>query len=668
VSGQWLLWFRLAWANLWARRVNLVVGALVLSSTFLLTVFGSIAEAMERNASSTLVHAFLGQFQVFSTDSQGELALFSLQDDRNLKPLQELDRVKASLERVEGVARVIPMGRAVGVHSEGNVIDELSNALRAGLRSGASMGDASMARHVARLRHVVGLLRSPLGPSLMDAVFAAEAPVALEHAASPEFEQQLATDPLAALDEVDRSLAPLLGGGGEVNVPVVGVAPETLQSPFDVFEAVDGTLIPPGEHGVVLPKLLYEDSFKLRPVRRLDKLLEAVEQGRSLEEEPELRRSVASLREEVGQLLVRLDPGLLPSMVEQLRGALSAPASDDLPALLTELVSLTQANARERVALFRRVVEPALTLYLVRPGDLLTLQAQGRSGYTRSLRLRVWGTYRLKGLAMTHPPASALGMVDPESLEQLLGYSSNEELEEIRKLEEQMGVGTETKEQLEAGLFETGTPAPEAVRAKAPTAQGRIALSAAVWLLPGVDEARVAERLDAMVQAEHLPVTVVPWTRAGGDLAAIAQAVSAIVFGVSLLVLLMVGFVLSNTVLISMLQRVREVGTMRAIGTSRATVMGIVLGEVWLVTALFGGAGAVLGAALVSFLSTHGLSSPDSQLDLLFGGAALHPALSSARTALSLATVMAVGAVAAAYPAWKASLVPPVEAMRSEGA
>jgi len=123
--------------------------------------------------------------------------------------------------------------------------------------------------------------------------------------------------------------------------------------------------------------------------------------------------------------------------------------------------------------------------------------------------------------------------------------------------------------------------------------------------------------------------------------------------GVSLLV---AGVSILNIMLMSTLERTKEIGVMRAVGASRSTILRIFLYE----ALILGAVGSVIGG----FLS-------------IFGGYFIELAiLQSAKYLFSIATLYFIlqgiffGLITAVlsgfYPAWKASNLEPIEALRYE--
>ncbi|MDA8216146.1 MAG: ABC transporter permease [Dehalococcoidales bacterium] len=115
------------------------------------------------------------------------------------------------------------------------------------------------------------------------------------------------------------------------------------------------------------------------------------------------------------------------------------------------------------------------------------------------------------------------------------------------------------------------------------------------------------------------------------------------------------GLGMMNTTLMSVFERTREIGVLRAVGWRRRRVIGLLFGES-LVLALGGG---VLGLALgVGLVELTRLSPSVSSMV----GHSLSPAL----FVQALVIALLLGTIGGIYPAWRASRLEPVEAMRYE--
>jgi ABC-type antimicrobial peptide transport system permease subunit len=124
---------------------------------------------------------------------------------------------------------------------------------------------------------------------------------------------------------------------------------------------------------------------------------------------------------------------------------------------------------------------------------------------------------------------------------------------------------------------------------------------------------------------------------------------------VSLLAVLIGGVGVMNTVLMSIFERTREFGTLRAIGWRRRRILGMVLGESLALCGLGGLVGTGLGVAAVWVVQ---------QLPL--AGSLLPNIFSLNLFAQGMIVALGLGLVGGAYPAWRASRLLPAEAMRAE--
>jgi putative ABC transport system permease protein len=109
--------------------------------------------------------------------------------------------------------------------------------------------------------------------------------------------------------------------------------------------------------------------------------------------------------------------------------------------------------------------------------------------------------------------------------------------------------------------------------------------------------------------------------------------------------------VVMNIMLVSVTERTKEVGLRKAVGAKQGDILRQFLIEAVTVTAIGGLIGVVTGFGLAYLLSA-----------LL--GFPLEVNISSAVLGVGVSSV--VGIVSGLYPAWKASQLNPIEAMRNE--
>ncbi len=116
------------------------------------------------------------------------------------------------------------------------------------------------------------------------------------------------------------------------------------------------------------------------------------------------------------------------------------------------------------------------------------------------------------------------------------------------------------------------------------------------------------------------------------------------------------GLGMMNTMLMSVFERTREIGVLRALGWRNARVLRMILGEAFVLSVLGGLLGNALGAAMIFGIN---------QVPALAG--MMDNAYSPALFAQAMIVALFLGAMGGLYPAWRAARLQPVEAMRYDG-
>ncbi len=135
------------------------------------------------------------------------------------------------------------------------------------------------------------------------------------------------------------------------------------------------------------------------------------------------------------------------------------------------------------------------------------------------------------------------------------------------------------------------------------------------------------------------------------------------------IIVLGVSFGLLNTILMSVLERVREFGVLMAIGMKKARVFAMVVMETTMVSLIGGVIGVTLSWAMVERLNRTGLdlSGVGGEGMGEFGYASvIYPNIDPGFYVEIIIVVLAFAVLAAIYPAWKAIRLLPAEAVRTE--
>ena len=189
--------------------------------------------------------------------------------------------------------------------------------------------------------------------------------------------------------------------------------------------------------------------------------------------------------------------------------------------------------------------------------------------------------------------------------------------------------------------------------------------SLVVRLRDDADLPAVRERLRQALYRAELPLEVWTWEEMAGDLLGIVRIGRYLIGSGFLFVLLVVAIGVGNMLLILMLEKAREIGLMRALGTPRWRIVGTLLVEVTLVSALSSAAGALAGGVLCVVLGQVGIPAASRAMAYAFGGERLFLEVHSLELLLGFLVVASVGPFAALWPAARASATDPAEVMRN---
>ncbi|MBC2680956.1 FtsX-like permease family protein [Corynebacterium sp. 4HC-13] len=194
------------------------------------------------------------------------------------------------------------------------------------------------------------------------------------------------------------------------------------------------------------------------------------------------------------------------------------------------------------------------------------------------------------------------------------------------------------------------------IKKQAPQMTGSPLLSPQVLLLAvngnsGIDQQKLREELET-VTSDYLVVQVLTTQQFAGAQAVMIDQILNILYALLSLAIIVAILGIINTLALNVVERRQEVGMLRAVGTKRRQIRGMITLEAVQI-AVFGalvgvGIGLFLGWAFVSVLGNEGLGHvivPWTQVALMIVGSAF------------------VGVVAAVWPAVKAAKTPPLEAI-----
>ena len=156
-------------------------------------------------------------------------------------------------------------------------------------------------------------------------------------------------------------------------------------------------------------------------------------------------------------------------------------------------------------------------------------------------------------------------------------------------------------------------------------------------------------------------VSVISSTAVLSVLTSIFSILQLFLGGIAAISLLVAGIGIMNIMIVSLIERTREIGILKALGMKSRTVLTIFLGESVIIGLIGAVVGIVLGwslAVVVARVLGSGIFGG--------GGFTVTPLLTPEVLAGALAFGVGVSVIFALYPAWRASKLKPVEALRYE--
>jgi len=711
---------QIAFRNLFASRLKtFIVGGIILFGGLLVVAGNSLLDSVVAAMSRSVIGSVAGHIQVYNAKSKDSLEVMGrmMMGDPDLAQLDDFSRVRESLLKVPNVKTVVPMGISGALVTSGNTIDlaleKLRNAVKrrrdAHTDVDRAAADAQVAAEKGHVRQIVAVLQTDLknASTMLDArAIDKEDAAAVARAASDQFWVEFDKEPFESLEFLENRIASQAADADLLFLNYVGTDFQAFQKSFDRMKIVEGTMVPPGKRGFLFAKHVYEEQLKLKAARRLDQIKEGVDsQGETIAKTPDLARMVRENVSQVREIVLQLDAAKTKDFRAKLQGELGS-KEPDVGKLLAAFFQTDDQNFHQRYDFFYRELAPSLELYRVRIGDTLTIKAFTRSGYVQSVNVPVYGTFQFQGLEKS-TLAGALNLMDLVSFRELYGFMSGEKLAEVQALQKAAGAHDVSRENAEAELFgskpsgaedkagadkghrkveATTTPgvAPvmrdlgESLGGKLQREEARsrvfpsgevetgVVLNAAVILKDPKKIAETIAAIEAQGAKDGLTLKAIDWQKAAGLIGQFIDVARNVLYIAILIIFMIALVIINNAMVMATLERVREIGTLRAIGAQRRFILAMLVIEAIVVGMVFGGLGAGLGAVVVSIIGKVGIPAKSDVWFFFFSGPRLYPFIGTSNVVAAFIIVLLVSAFSSFYPAWLAMRVTPRQAMQED--
>lgn len=170
------------------------------------------------------------------------------------------------------------------------------------------------------------------------------------------------------------------------------------------------------------------------------------------------------------------------------------------------------------------------------------------------------------------------------------------------------------------------------------------------------------------LEAQYPDLSVMSWKDIQPELGMITEWLDVMLYFVMVIILLALGFGIVNTMLMVVMERVKELGMLMAIGMNRIRVFTMIMLETIFLSLTGGVVGMVLAAFLINYFGETGinLKAFTQGLEAMGYNPMLYPEIGTAFYFSITVLIILTAIVASVYPAIKALKMNPAEALRIE--
>lgn len=691
-----MILFRIALRNIFATKARtLIIGALILFGTILLVLGTSLLTTLEGTMARSIIGSVAGHLQIFNEGARDGVDFFSPPvGTPDMGIIEDFPKVKSALESLKEVDAIVPMGNDFAMVFSGNVMDIKLSQLRKAVQAGDDDQVEVLKQHVRRIATLIEKNMENLdGFAVRDATAGGEDELLkdLARARSDEFWDLFDQDREASVSFLENKIAWLAMDEKPLFLRYIGTDTELFARHFELFEVVKGEMIPPGKRGFLFSDFMYEMMVKHTVAKRLDWITTQLEGGRSLKEDKALTNRVEQNVRQYKDILFQMDGPAADKVLAQVREFLKSDENDPVK-LLQAFFDMNDDNFLVRYKFFYDVIAPHIILYQVPIGDNLVIRSFTRSGYATAVSVKVYGTYRFKGMEKS-ALAGAYNLMDIVSFRDLYGYPDSASRAEIELIKEEAGAQVVERAEAEDALFGGGEALVEeedqdgfdefsgvdmSLGGKRFTDRlmnrvytqeeidNGVTTNAAIRLAPGISVEDGFRAVSKAVQAGGFHLKVINWKEAAGLVGQFIGVVWIVLVTAILIIFLVALVIINNSMVMATLDRTTEIGTLRAIGAQRRYILKMFLVESSVLGLGFGLLGLALGSGIVLTLGQVGIPAVSDELYFIFAGSRLYPVLTGSHLAIAFCVVFVVSVLSTLYPAGLATRVEPARAMGTE--
>jgi putative ABC transport system permease protein len=169
------------------------------------------------------------------------------------------------------------------------------------------------------------------------------------------------------------------------------------------------------------------------------------------------------------------------------------------------------------------------------------------------------------------------------------------------------------------------------------------------------------------LKVKYPELSIKTWEDLSPEIALTAAAMESFTYLFVAIIIMALIFGITNTMLMAVMERIRELGILIAVGMKRSKVLIMILFETILLTLTGGIGGMIAGSITIVILSHTGIdfSAFASSLDSFGASTMLYPFLPASMYIALVLMIIVAASIAATMPAWKAIHLNPSHAIRT---
>ncbi|HOV93859.1 MAG TPA: FtsX-like permease family protein [Spirochaetales bacterium] len=311
------------------------------------------------------------------------------------------------------------------------------------------------------------------------------------------------------------------------------------------------------------------------------------------------------------------------------------------------------------------------------PGDKIVLSALNDTAGTVIREVTIKGIIRFN---QSNQDLARISLVDADTLRDLLGFASLRDGPIELTPEQAQFVSSFNPDALFMDSFtvasgNTANAAPTSETAQTMASSAATTTAATVqpaWqfllikLQPNANAEQFQSDLTKFAASLDENDHVQDWVAGAGSVARGALTMR-LIFNLMIIVVgVIVVLITMNVLVVSISERVPEIGTLRALGAKKKFVRKMIILETTFLAIISGVVGLILGYVILILLKNSGITAPNVFFEAIFAGKKLVPTISAIAGLEAFLSIFAMSIIASLYPITLALRIKPVVAMQGE--